>query len=319
MIIVKIKGGVGNQLFQYAFGRTLETRGLDVRYDINEYDPRTRMDRFGVLFRLDHFNTRLKIADPDDISRLKREKPDPRLHRELMHRSGLFPKLYRKCHWVLDRMMYLHRSMIVERPYPIADHRIHGNRYIEGYFADYRYFKRLRSVLTEELTVRDEYQLPQYRAKAREIMGRKNPVSIHLRKWGGAKAKKANHDAVEMSLFGVLSRDYYLRAMTHVRERVEGAYYYIFSDDIPWAGENLQLTENHEFVHFGLDGDFLELDLMRLCRHHVLANSTFSLWAAYLDDKPGKIVVAPRKWYEDAELQRRYERGAFVPDEWIRT
>ena len=93
--------------------------------------------------------------------------------------------------------------------------------------------------------------------------------------------------------------------------------FYIFSDDIPWAKTNLKMDQPHVFVDINTDkSDYEDLRLMYHCHHHIIANSTFSWWGAWLNDRKDKIVIAPKIWFADAERNQQSE--TIIPKSWIR-
>jgi hypothetical protein len=98
--------------------------------------------------------------------------------------------------------------------------------------------------------------------------------------------------------YGECSLDYYRAAIAYISERVVRPYFFIFSDDISWVQDNLKLDVPCQYVehNYGVDS-YNDMHLMSLCRHHIIANSSFSWWGAWLNSRPEKIVVGPRKWF----------------------
>jgi hypothetical protein len=106
--------------------------------------------------------------------------------------------------------------------------------------------------------------------------------------------------------------EYYERAIAHMSERLDDPRYFVFSDDVEFARENLPRSGGLEFVAHNDDFSAHEdLRLMSSCHHHILANSTFSWWGAWLNGHPEKIVVAPRQWYEGSD---NYYPNLFAPE-----
>ena len=123
-------------------------------------------------------------------------------------------------------------------------------------------------------------------------------VSLHVRRGDYASNPKTT------STHGLCSLDYYRAAVTHVASKVENPEFFIFSDDIDWVRANLQLDFPHHFVaHNQGATSYNDMRLMSLCSHHVIANSSFSWWAAWLsgiDKGNGGAVIAPRQWFAGA-------------------
>ena len=132
-------------------------------------------------------------------------------------------------------------------------------------------------------------------------------VSLHIRRGDYAS------NPVTQSFHGTLQMGYYTRAMRHLAERIEDPHLYVFSDDPEWARGNLQSEYPTEFViHNDVDRNYEDLRLMSSCKHHIIANSTFSWWAAWLCSNPEKLVFAPRKWFEGSNNDTR----DLIPDTW---
>lgn len=318
MKIVRIKGGIGNQLFQYAFGIKLSNFNAEIKFDLSDYDIYTKKDKFGVKYRLDKFNTNMKIATEQEILKIKGKEKKSKLNNKIMYNFGLLSKIYRMFYWRYDRIMYTRRRVIIEKPYKFKTQNVKDNKYFDGYWAKYKYFEDIRDFLLKKLKLNNEYQTNKYKELKERIANQENSISVHLRKWGGDKAKEANHEQIELDVFGVLPFDYYIKAVRYIEERINNPNFYIFSDDIEWAKKNLKINDNHKFINLGSEGDYLELKLMSYCKHNIIANSTFSWWSAWLNENPDKIVIAPKRWYNNLNFQKQYEKNHFIPKEWIK-
>src|SRR5207248_9354724 len=115
--------------------------------------------------------------------------------------------------------------------------------------------------------------------------------------------------------FGVCSLAYYHAAIDELAQTIKAPYFFVFSDDIPWAQQNLALAYPVTYVsHNGAERDYEDLRLMSQCKHHIIANSTFSWWGAWLGAHPGKIVIGPRQWFRNAD----YDTPDLLPASWLR-
>jgi hypothetical protein len=112
-----------------------------------------------------------------------------------------------------------------------------------------------------------------------------------------------------------LGLDYYRRAVDVILQQCRGAHFFVFSDDPDWARANVEVPAPLHFVtHNSARPDFEDLRLMSLCRHHIIANSSFSWWGAWLNGGSGKVVVAPTQWFIDPRIDTR----DLIPPGWIR-
>ena len=134
-------------------------------------------------------------------------------------------------------------------------------------------------------------------------------VGVHIRRGDYVANPIANQ------FHGVCSLEYYLAAIAKLKEEIGAPRFFVFSDDIGWARQNLRLPDPTTFVdHNGEAHDYEDLRLMSLCKHHIIANSSFSWWGAWLSNNPDKIVIAPERWFRDPSMDPR----DLVPEGWHR-
>ena len=233
MNVVKIMGGLGNQLFGYTFSKHLERCG-EVGLDIDFYNsPDNHTDRFPERqFLLDKFTTSYKLATPG------------------------------------------RRSFVDEKDYnPTTGY---GNGYFWGYWQKGSYYKSLKM----DLRLKDEYITDNMR-QAAEFMQDQESVSIHFR-------------STDYAQFNwILDVKYYARAIKEIKKRVNDPVFYIFADDIDWVNLTCLRGSLKNVIHGTEIEDFY---LMSQCKHNIIANSSFSFWAAMLNDNPDKIVIYPEDW-----------------------
>jgi hypothetical protein len=284
MIIVRLIGGLGNQLFQYAVGRRLaHDRRLPLKLDISGFDTYT-LHAYG----LQRFSMRPEIAKPDEVSAF--------VNRRFGRLRNLVP--------------FRHRSVVIERHFhfdPDVLRTTRRNIYLDGYWQSEKYFDAIGDILRDELKVAEAPDEAN-RRMAREIINA-NAVSLHIRR-GDYVSNSETRD-----FHGVVPLSYYRDSAAEIAGEVAGAHFFIFSDDPEWVSQHLELAHPMTIVrHNGADRNYEDLRLMSLCRHHVIANSSFSWWGAWLGTNEGKIVIAPSKWLNDPRLKT----DDVIPAEWRR-
>lgn len=185
----------------------------------------------------------------------------------------------------------------------------HRNIWLSGNWSFFSYFDNIKDQLREEIqpkSINNENRL-----FLDEIVNT-NSVSMHIRRG----------DYSSNNLFCILDQAYYLEAISKVRERVDNPIFYIFSDDIDFVKKSFQ-GENFRIVDINQGADsYMDLYLMSKCQHNIVANSTFSWWAAYLNANVSKMIIAPKKWYQEdntyyIENKDIVSEGKFYPQEWI--
>ena len=322
---MKIKCGIGNQLFQYAFGRKLAILNQSkLKLLLEDYDEVTLIHKIDpVKYRLDKFHINAEIVSNEaTLPFTKKNKfQKSKLNKLLMRRMGLFSKIYRKFYYYYESLVNYKRNYIKQNnPFITTKKifRISGNSYWDGYWGQYRYFNDIRGILLKELQLKNEFKSDKYKSCLQLIKDTQNSVSIHIR---GLSGKISEH---YKNYFGIPPLDYYYKAINKIIENLENPTFFIFTDNWEWTKENFKINYPMHFINdVGkegdyLDSDYLELDLMSHCEHNIIANSTFSWWGAWLNENPEKIVIAPAKWYKNKKAQRWYEKGFLVPPEWIK-
>jgi hypothetical protein len=260
MAIVKIKGGLGNQMFQYAHGRKLELKGKKVVFDISFFHGAKANSDTPREFNLSAFN----IATQAEFS------PRPRRLRDLL--TKIAGKI--------------------------------GVR-IEQYFQGEKYFQEISGELRKEFTLKNGLS-----PVAREILKQienPNSVSLHVRRGDYVNDKKIKDNR------NICGLEYYRQAMARIQEKVNNAKFFVFSDEIDWAKENF-IGEEFVFVSSPELKEYEEMILMSRSAHHIIANSSFSWWGAWLGQNNNKIVIAPSRWLLDS----RVDTSDIIPKDWIK-
>jgi len=287
MVIVRLIGGLGNQLFQYALGRALAaSRSTTLKLDITDYE--TYKVR---AYALSHFNVIESFATRDEILRLRgggwmAQHPSRRLHR-------LIP--FRKDSYVLEKGFAFDPEVL----------RSPDDVYLEGYWQSEKYFRSIEGLLRREFVIRHSLSSRDQEMAVR--IARCNAVSLHVRR--GDYVSNPGSSRVH----GLCGADYHQAAVRRIAEVVPQPHLFVFSDDPQWAAGNLHLGHPMTIVT-GNDSrrDYEDLHLMSLCRHHIVANSSFSWWGAWLDTNPDKIVIAPERWF----AREQHDTRDLFPPTW---
>lgn len=274
MIFIQLDGGLGNQLFQYALGRRLAyDRNVELLFDLSLLQS-AQSNR---QYKLNNFCVRGRPATLQEVENFYFHQ-----RRGLAHYVDVF----------IQRIMpYYQRRIVYERSSGFDPHifSVSSNVALCGYWQSEKYFADIRSLLLEDLQLAEPFDMLNQRLY--EQICSTDSVSLHVRRGDYATNPKAN------LVHGVLPLGYYQRAMKKIEETVKSPHYYVFSDDISWTRSHVW-TENITFVEQnGSQKDYFDLALMSACKYHILANSSFSWWAAWLCSYPKKKVLAPHNWY----------------------
>lgn len=272
-------GGLGNQMFQYAMGRALSIRnGVPLILDLKGFE----LDKFYKRsFELDHFNI------PADIHKVKRLG---RFH--VIRLMNRLPKLTRLAPHLVRSRLITERSREYDKN--VATLLLSRNVFVTGYWQDERYFSDIAGIIKDEFTLSRGFSEAN-RLVAARIEGAEDAVAVHVRRLHRVATQAdvtPKADAEENGLAVGIS--YYTAGLRKIATRVRKPTYFVFSDYPQWARESLAFDGNVTFLENDRGQDYEDIALMSLCRHHVIANSSFSWWGAWLARAEDKIVVAPR-------------------------
>ncbi len=289
MIFVRLIGGIGNQMFQYAAARRLAYAAkAAVIFDIShfKYYP-------GRSYALGHFNIQEQFLSSDEAERFNSE----------------FQSRFKSLIRFLDKKRKRCPRYIKEKYFRFdpAVLRLGDNIYLDGYWQSEKYFIDITSLIKKEFTVTtpEEGRNKELASGIREV----NSVSIHIRRGDFVSNPKIS------KVHGTCGIDYYLRSVDYISQKVDNPRFFIFSDDPEWASQNLKLSYPNTIVkHNGTDKGYEDLRLMSQCKHNIIANSSFSWWGAWLNTNSEKIVVAPRRWFQT----RGRDTKDLLPDSWMR-
>lgn len=198
---------------------------------------------------------------------------------------------------------------VVREPYFHFDPQIlnaPGDIYLDGYWQTEKYFKDIEETIRTEFLIKTPAELINL-TTANNIMD-SNSISLHIRRVDYVTNPAAN------KIHGVCSMEYYRKAIIKMTSVIHEPHFYIFSDDIKWAQENVNIDYPTTFVsQNGPDKNYEDLRLMSLCKHHIIANSTFSWWGAWLSTNKNKIVIAPNRWFNATDKDTK----DVIPENWF--
>jgi len=290
MIIIKIMGGVGNQMFQYALGKNLALLNkVEVKFDI------TWFDNFGEnttprYYSLQEFNIIDNIASRKEIEKFRK-----------------YEKLSGKRHFLYNFFIANDSIYIKEKKVEFDKEilEIKNNVYLFGYWQSEKYFKTIKDIILKELTLKNEPS-NHYKKNAQLIsQAKNNSISIHIRR-GDYTSEKLKKD------LGLCSLQYYKKALEKIKKKVKNPVIFVFTNDIKWAKNNLKFKYPINFVsqknkndNNYKNKDYEELILISLCKHNIIANSSFSWWGAWLNKNINKIVIAPKIWFKKQTMNTK--------------
>jgi len=287
MIIVKIYGGMANQLFQYAAGYALSlNHAAPLKLDISYFQEKNSDTK--RAFALDKFAIDYELASQEEIDQVFKFRTIDYAWNKLM-------PLNKKRFYGEKKLGFNERFF--ELPKSV---------YLRGYFQSDKYFLNCKRSLLEQYKIKTN-NFPHLLPLA-ATLSNTNTVALHIRLG----------DYLNPTLSGIMApfnADYYKKAMEQIQKNISNSKFYIFSDQIQLAKDLLNLNVADaifvdESITKNSEEDFY---LMQSCQHQIIANSTFSWWAAYLNENNHKIVIAPTKWYKDHFGDATH----LYPDNWV--
>jgi Glycosyl transferase family 11 len=290
MIIVQLKGGLGNQMFQYAAAFALARAHntqlvLDTTFLHKSANGYTKRE-----FELAVFSLTAQL--PTDAQ------------------AALFQSMEQPTIWERFKFKFLSKNKIYAEPHFHFDPHMlqqQDGTYLNGYWQSEKYFLDVESKLRKEFVFKS---VPSERnAELLTHIINENSVALHVRRGDYLnKAITAGHHPV-------CSVEYYDMAIHEVINKVSEPIFYIFSDDVDWAMQNLKLPADTVYVNHNTGAaSFEDMRLMSHCKHHIIANSSFSWWGAWLAKHANQIVIAPKNWFANATVDTK----DLVPSNWIR-
>lgn len=295
MIILRLDGGLGNQMFQYAAARRLSEKHLTpLKLDLSWFETQRLRQ-----YRLRYFNIWEHLATSQEITTLIgkstfHEQMFAKIGRRLGFRQSV-AGFYQKG-LVLKEKQFHFDPHVLDAPYHV---------YMEGFWQSEKYFSDVTDILRQEFTLK--YPQTSIFSQILNAINNTSSVSLHVRR----------SDYVNDPNNRILSAcdlTYYKRAIAYISEHITNPHFFVFSDDPAWVKQNLSiefpitLVSDHNFP------DYEELSLMGKCQHNIIANSSFSWWGAWLNSKKNKTVVAPAKWFNNDDFNTK----DLIPETWIK-
>jgi hypothetical protein len=291
MIVSHILGGIGNQMFQYAAGRSLAIHLNDYyMLDLNDFD-RYALHHGYELKRV--FDVPVEPTSPDELQSVLG-----------LRRLSLVKKILRRRQFSFLRG----QAFIVEPHFNFWPKffSLNSSSYLYGYWQSEKYFKSIEKV------IRDDFTFKKPLAGKNLIVANQidttNAISLHVRRGDYVNDSKTS------GIMSVCDSDYYGQAISYMANKVSNPVFYVFSDDMDWVRHSVHIDYPCVYIDHnkGLDS-YIDMHLMSLCKHHVIANSSFSWWGAWLNPCAEKIVIAPRVWFRNGNND-----SDLIPSEWVR-
>jgi len=281
-------GGLGNQMFQYAFGRYLSLKNkTDLKFDISWFSK----SNYARNYMLYIFNIDEKFAGDSEINRMKYKTENYfiiNLLKKLKKDNILYKKTYNN-EKKFNFSSKLTKIMI-------------NDGYFDGYWQSGKYFSDIKEIIKKDFAIK--IQPDKKIIKILNTIKRENSVSIHVRRGDYIINPGTN------AYHGVCSLEYYKKAVRIIKEKLKNPIFYLFSDDAEWIKNEFKLDIKYKIP--GCNYDYDDFRLMQSCKHHITANSSFSWWSAWLSEYKNKIIICPSKWFNES-----IDTADLIPENWI--
>lgn len=280
-MIIWFGGGLGNQMFQYALYKSAECRGVKVKGDLNYFRSHKCHNGF-ELHRV--FNIKI-----NNINRLE----------SMYFRIASSNKLRNSPLGLISKCVLYESDMVQHKNVLEAK-----NKYVKGFWQNENYFYDIRDILLTDFAFPG---LNSHNSKLATEIQSYQSVSLHIRRGDYLSNKNIKYYR------NLTETDYYQKAIKYISDNFEDTRFYVFSDDIVWCRENMNLPQHTSFICSNNGSNsFVDMHLMSLCKHNIIANSTFSWWGAWLNKNDSKCVIAPKIWFLD-----NYSKEFDLPKGWI--
>ena len=291
MIVSHLLGGLGNQMFQYAAGRSLAGHlNQEFYLDVSSFDNYSLHHGF----QIDRvFNAAIKKSDLSILKKMLGWRS-----------SKLAIKILKRSQFALFRG----RNLVIEpsTAYWNFFYEASPSSYLYGYWQSEKYFKSIEPLIRKDFSFKKP--LVEKNLDVAHHISSVNAVSLHVRRGDYVADQKT------AQIMSLCDPGYYQRAISHIADLVEKPVFFVFSDDMDWAKKNIAIDFPCNYIdHNRGQYSYIDMQLMSLCKHHIIANSSFSWWGAWLNPSTEKIVVAPTLWFKDGTSDRD-----LIPETWVR-
>lgn len=286
-------GGLGNQMFQYAIGRTL---ALDLNTKLKLEISSFEIDFYKRVYKLNCFNLKADIIKSGELESLL---------------NGTKNFRQKNFGYIFNLKQYI---QVNENGFNFNENinQVPQKAYLIGYWQSEKYFIKYKNLLKSDFAFKQELKGPNLEL-AKKI-GKTNSICIHFRRLHGF-SKTGDSDKQAIDLHGACSMEYYEKSISLITEKIKEPHFFIFSDDFEFAKDNLKLNYPTTYVTNNDDEHcYNDMQLISLCKHHIIANSSFSWWGAWLNQNPNKIIIAPQKWFNDKSI----DISDLIPENWIK-
>lgn len=291
MIILRVEGGLGNIMFEYAFAKRMaHINNAPLTYDIDSCKINPLGD-YGLSLEAFAVNIANNLAPREKINYFKQFQKYP-------SKKAILHNLF-----LANEKKYVKEKQYRFDPAVLA---LRGDMYLHGWWQSEKYFADIRPTLLKDFTLRKP--LTGKNEELAKEMTATNSVAIHIRRLDYVKNAQTRY------YHGELTKKYYDRALSVITDQIKNPTLFVFSDDIPWVKENMKFPFNAIYIEGNLSAPHEDMTLMSLCKHTIVANSSFSWWGAWLNQNPNKIVVAPTPWVAAADWQ---DSTDVIPESWI--
>ena len=288
MVVVKLEGGLGNQMFQYAAGRRLASMlQTELKLDVSYFANQTLR-----VYALHHFHIQGSMASEKEIR--------PFFQHTLVHTT---------LEKIGARQTY---SVLKEKPFPNFVPEFFsakGHILLKGYWQSEKYFQDIAPVLKQDFTLREAVDAEN--ADMLKTMADTMSVAIHVRRGDYVSDRKTQE------FHGSCPERYYQDAIQHIQSQIKNPHFFVFSDEPEWVTEHFTFDAPVCIVeHNTSENAHHDLELMRHCKHFILANSSFSWWGAWLADHKHKMIIVPQKWFKT--LPNGTDDSHIIPETWFK-
>lgn len=282
MIIVKLKGGLGNQMFQYAFGINLaKSNGTKLMLDVSNYGKPSEIRNLA----LNDFKVEYEVL-PEKLVRTFNKHKHPIINKVI----NIF---FRRTHIYVERKVSPFNPNIFSK----------NCGFFDGYWQSEKYFRNIREEIIAHFRPKE---LKDSDNELIKLLRGGNFVSIHVRRTDYLNNKNAQ-------IYVECSLEYYINALAYVKAICPDIKVVVFSDDYEWVKQNLKIGPYLDMSEHKNQA-YLDIYLMSLCKHNIIANSTFSWWGAWLNQNENKVVIAPEFFFRD---ENKFKND-IIPTSWIR-